>query len=91
VSAPETPLSPAPVSVTAPVAMGIAQRLGGLPMLAAVFAVAPGLAAHVIGTARAFQVDREAGTYAGLAFGLHALAAAFAMPLLAGAWRALAG
>jgi len=50
-----------------------------------------GLAAHGIGTARAFQVDREAGTYAGLAFGLHALAAALAMPLAVAAWRALAG
>ena len=50
-----------------------------------------GLAAHGIGTARAFQVDRDAGTYAGLAFGLHALAAALAMPLAVAAWRALAG
>lgn len=50
-----------------------------------------GVAAHGIGTARAFQVDREAGTYAGLAFGLHALAAALAMPLAVAAWRALAG
>ena len=113
-----TQLSLAPKSVTTPIAMGIAERIGGLPALAAVFAVATGvvgavlgryvfdaagvsdlrargfalgLAAHGIGTARAFQVDRDAGTYAGLAFGLHALAAALAMPLAVAAWRALAG
>lgn len=33
----------APKSVTAPVAMGIAERIGGVPALAAVFAVATGL------------------------------------------------
>lgn len=33
----------APKSVTAPVAMGIAERIGGVPALAAVFAVASGL------------------------------------------------
>src|SRR6185503_10539008 len=33
----------APKSVTAPVAMGIAERLGGVPALAAVFAVLTGL------------------------------------------------
>ena len=115
---PATLASLVPKSVTAPVAMGIAERIGGLPALAAVFAVATGvvgavlgryvfdaagvsdlrargfalgLAAHGIGTARAFQVDRDAGTYAGLAFGLHALAAALAMPLAVAAWRALAG
>ncbi len=115
---PSTLASLVPKSVTAPVAMGIAERIGGLPALAAVFAVATGvvgavlgryvfdatgvrdprargfalgLAAHGIGTARAFQVDREAGTYAGLAFGLHALAAALAMPLAVAAVRRLAG
>ncbi|MDE1927747.1 MAG: LrgB family protein, partial [Burkholderiales bacterium] len=33
----------APKSVTAPVAMGIAERLGGVPALAAVFAVVTGM------------------------------------------------
>jgi putative effector of murein hydrolase len=33
----------APKSVTAPVAMGIAERIGGVPALSAVFAVATGL------------------------------------------------
>jgi predicted murein hydrolase (TIGR00659 family) len=39
-----------------------------------------GLAAHGIGTARAFQVHPEAGAFAGLAFGLHGLVAALLLP-----------
>jgi predicted murein hydrolase (TIGR00659 family) len=106
-ASPQTIASIAPKSVTAPIAMGIAQAIGGLPALAAVFAVATGvlgavvgryvldalridgwpargfalgLAAHGIGTARAFQVHPEAGAFAGLAFGLHGLAAALLLP-----------
>lgn len=98
-----------PKSVTAPIAMGIAEKIGGLPALAAVFAVltgvtgaalgkyvfdalgirdmrargfALGIAAHGIGTARAFQVNLEAGTFAGLAFGLHGVLAAILFPLV---------
>ena len=108
-ASPVTILSLAPKSVTAPIAMGIAQKLGGLPALAAVFAVATGifgasvgkyvlnacrvrdmrargfslgLAAHGIGTARAFQVDADAGAFASLAFALHALVAAIVFPLV---------
>ena len=40
---PEVLASLAPKSVTAPVAMGIAEKLGGIPALAAVFAVLTGL------------------------------------------------
>ena len=107
-ASPHTLLSIAPKSVTTPIAMGIAEHLGGLPALAAVFAVttgvvgaaagkyvldalgvrdwaargfALGLAAHGIGTARAFQVNAEAGAFAGLAFALHGLAAALLLPL----------
>jgi predicted murein hydrolase (TIGR00659 family) len=103
-----TLLSLAPKSVTAPIAMGIAEKIGGLPALAAVFAVttgvigaalgkyvldacwvrdwrargfALGLAAHGIGTARAFQVNVEAGTFASLAFALHGFIAAVLFPL----------
>jgi len=110
-ASPETLASLAPKSVTAPIAMGIAERIGGVAALAAVFAVATGiigaalgpyvlnavrvrdwrargfamgLAAHGIGTARAFQVNVEAGTYAGLAFGLHGAFAAFLLPFV---WR----
>jgi len=105
---PATLLSLAPKSVTAPIAMGIAQKIGGVPALAAVFAVttgvigaalgkyvldacrvrdwrargfALGMAAHGIGTARAFQVNAEAGTYASLAFALHGFIAAVLFPL----------
>ena len=105
---PATLLSLAPKSVTAPIAMGIAQKIGGVPALAAVFAVttgvigaalgkyvldacgvrdwrargfAMGLAAHGIGTARAFQVNPDAGTYASLAFALHGFIAAVLFPI----------
>jgi predicted murein hydrolase (TIGR00659 family) len=108
-ASPATLLSLAPKSVTTPIAMGIAEKIGGLPALAAVFAVttgvigatlgkyvldalrvtdwrvrgfALGVAAHGIGTARAFQVNAEAGAFAGLAFGLHGALAALAFPLL---------
>jgi putative effector of murein hydrolase len=40
-----------------------------------------GLAAHGIGTARAFQVNADAGTYASLAFALHGFIAAVLFPL----------
>jgi predicted murein hydrolase (TIGR00659 family) len=43
---------------------------------------AAGLAAHGIGTARAFQVDPLAGTFAGIAMGLNALLTAVIVPLL---------
>jgi putative effector of murein hydrolase len=42
-AAPDVLRSLAPKSVTAPVAMGIAERLGGVPALAAVFAVVTGM------------------------------------------------
>ena len=43
---------------------------------------ATGLAAHGIGTARAFQVNPVAGAFAGLAMGLNGLATAILAPLL---------
>ena len=46
----ETQLSLAPKSVTAPVAMGIAEKLGGLPSLTAVLVVATGILGAVTGT-----------------------------------------
>ena len=45
---------------------------------------AAGLAAHGIGTARAFTVDTVAGTFAGIALGLNALATAILAPLVMG-------
>ncbi len=102
-----TVLSLVPKSVTAPIAMGIAEKIGGIPALTAVLVVATGIigaalgkfvfdalgitdyrvrgfalgiAAHGIGTARAFQVNAEAGAFAGLAFGLQGALAAFLFP-----------
>ena len=95
-------------SVTAPIAMGVAERIHVSPTLTAVFAVttgilgavlaryvldavgarawwqrgfALGIASHGIGTSRAFSVSEEAGTYAGLAMGLHGILGAVAIPL----------
>jgi putative effector of murein hydrolase len=96
-------------SVTAPIGMGVAERIHVSPTLTAVFAVttgilgavlarwvldlvgskawwqrgfALGVAAHGIGTSRAFSVSTEAGTYAGLAMGLHGILGALLIPLL---------
>lgn len=96
-------------SVTAPIAMGIAERIGVSPTLTAIFAIttgilgailAPfilnalgmkawwqrgfpiGIAAHGIGTSRAFSINHEAGAYASLAMGLHGVAGAVAIPVL---------
>lgn len=95
-------------SVTAPIAMGIAERVSVSPTLTAVFAVttgilgailvrfvmdaigmkswwqrgfAVGVAAHGIGTSRAFSVHPEAGTYASLGMGLHGVLGAVLIPL----------
>src|SRR5882672_10236694 len=94
-------------SLTAPIGMGIAERIGVSPTLTAVFTVttgilgaalgryvldalrihewwqrgfAIGIAAHGIGTSRAFSVNLEAGAYAGLAMGLHGVIGAIAIP-----------
>ncbi|WP_313952220.1 LrgB family protein, partial [Accumulibacter sp.] len=96
-----TLLSLAPKSVTTPIAMGIAERIGGLPSLTAVLVIitgvlgaigaryvyralhieddvvrgfALGIAAHGIGTARAFQESEQMGAFAALAMGLNGLA-----------------
>lgn len=102
-------------SVTAPIAMGVAERMQASPTLTAVFAVttgilgavlarfvldavgskawwqrgfAIGVAAHGLGTSRAFSVHPEAGAYASLAMGLHGIAGAVLIPLVAG-WAGL--
>lgn len=108
-----TLMSMAPKSVTTPIAMGIADKLGGLPSLTAVLVVstgilgavlargtlnllrihdhavrgfAVGVAAHGIGTARAFQVSEVMGAFAGLGMGLNGLLTAFLFPLLVTLW-----
>lgn len=97
-------------SVTAPIAMGVAERISASPTLTAVFAVttgvlgaivaryvldvlrltewwqrgfAIGVAAHGIGTSRALSVNVEAGAFSGLAMGLHGIAGAVLIPLVA--------
>ena len=108
-----TLMSMAPKSVTTPIAMGISEKLGGLPSLTAVLVVstgilgavlargtlnllrihdhavrgfAVGVAAHGIGTARAFQVSEIMGAFAGLGMGLNGLLTAFLFPLLVTLW-----
>ena len=105
----QTQLSLAPKSVTAPVAMGISEQIGGLPSLTAVLVVltgiigavlgsklfalmrieddavkgiAIGVAAHGIGTARAFQISPKMGAFSGLAMALSAFATALLLPWL---------
>lgn len=105
----EALLSLAPKSATAPVAIGIAEQIGGSPTLTAVLVIltgvtgavvatpllnalgltdwrargfATGVAAHGIGTARAFQVNDTAGAFAGIGMGLNALLTAFLAPLV---------
>jgi predicted murein hydrolase (TIGR00659 family) len=103
----EIQMSLAPKSATAPVAMGISEKIGGLPSLTAVLVVitgitgavlgtklfewvgvkddtakgiAMGVAAHGIGTARAFQVSNRMGAFSGLAMALSAFATALMVP-----------
>lgn len=98
----------APKSTTAPVAIGIAERLGGEPTITAVLVLltgvfgaviatpllnalgvrdwrargfALGVAAHGIGTARAFQVNETAGAFAGIGMGLNAVLTAIIAPV----------
>lgn len=102
-----TLLSLAPKSVTTPIAMGIAEKIGGHPSLAAVMVIVTGIlgalcaqtlyrwlnvrddavagfslgvAAHGIGTARAFQISDTMGAFAALGMGLNGLLTAIALP-----------
>lgn len=102
-------LALAPKSVTGGVAMGVAERIGGDPALAAVLVIitgligsvivtplmnairitdyrargfAVGVVAHGIGTARAFQVDMMAGTFAGIGMGLNAMLTPVLVPVI---------
>ena len=97
-------------SVTAPIAMGISERMGASPTLTAIFAMltgvlgailgrfvfnalgvhlwwqrgfAIGVAAHGIGTSRAFSVHPQAGAYASLGMGIHGILGVVLIPLLA--------
>lgn len=84
----------APKSVTAPVAMGIAQQLGGVPALAAVFAVLTGLVGAVLAKPLFDLLRVRAPEVRGFALGTasHGIGAARAMQVhpAAGAYAALA-
>jgi predicted murein hydrolase (TIGR00659 family) len=108
-ASPLTLASLAPKSVTTPIAMGVSEKIGGLPSLTAAAVIATGIlgsmvvtplfnafgltdwrargfaagvAAHGIGTARAFQVNEIAGAFAGVALALNGLVTAMLAPLL---------
>lgn len=94
----EVVLSLAPKSVTAPVAMGIAEKIGGIPALAAVFAVVTGLVGalsgkYVFGWLR-IPTDADGWAARGFALGTaaHGLGAARAIQVNAdaGAYAGLA-
>ena len=87
-----------PKSVTAPVAMGIAEKIGGIPALAAVFAVVTGLVGALAGKylfdALRIQTDPTGWAARGFALGTaaHGLGAARALQVNenAGAYAGLA-
>ena len=91
-------LSLAPKSVTAPVAMGVAEKIGGIPALAAVFAVVTGMVGALSGKylfdALGIATDATGWMARGFALGTaaHGIGAARAMQVNAdaGAWAALA-
>lgn len=91
-------LSLVPKSVTAPVAMGIAEKIGGIPALAAVFAVITGLVGAVAGKylfdALRIPVDAKGWAARGFALGTasHGIGAARALQVdaNAGAYAGLA-
>ena len=94
----EVLLSLAPKSVTAPVAMGVAEKIGGIPALAAVFAVVTGLVGALSGKylfdAIGIATDGNGWIARGFALGTasHGIGAARALQVNAeaGAWAALA-
>ena len=106
---PATVFSLAPKSVTTPIAMGVAEQIGGIPSLTAVLVIltgiigamgfptlfkllrirdhaaqgfAVGVAAHGLGTARAFLISEEMGAFSALAMGLNGLLTAVLLPLI---------
>jgi len=99
----------APKSATTAIAMGIAEKVQGLPSLTAVLVIltgilgavmagglldwlgvhepavrgfAIGVTSHGIGTARAFEMDEEAGAFSGLGMSLNGVLTAILVPVL---------
>ena len=91
-------LSLAPKSVTAPVAMGVAEKIGGIPALAAVFAVLTGMVGALSGKYLfdLLRIPRNAAGWTARGFALgtasHGIGAARALQVHAdaGAYAALA-
>ena len=94
----EIVLSLTPKSVTAPVAMGVAEKIGGIPALAAVFAVLTGMVGALSGKylfdALGIGTDGTGWMARGFALGTtsHGIGAARALQVHpdAGAWAGLA-
>ncbi len=68
----EAVLSLAPKSATAPVAMGVAERIGGLPSLTAVLVVSTGILGAAVGTQLLRAVGIRDHAVAGVALGVTA-------------------
>jgi predicted murein hydrolase (TIGR00659 family) len=89
-----TMLSMAPKSVTTPIAMGIAERLGGLPSLTAVLVILTGILGAVAGggLVRALGIKDDATLGFALGVASHGIgtARAFQLSERAGAFAALA-
>jgi len=94
----EVVISLAPKSVTAPVAMGIAEKIGGIPALSAVFAVLTGMVGALSGKYLfdALRIGTDAAGFAARGFALgtsaHGIGAARALQVDpdAGAYAGLA-
>jgi putative effector of murein hydrolase len=90
----ETLLSLAPKSVTMPIAMGIAEKIGGLPSLAAVAVAVTGIAGAIMARGLLNLLRIEDPAVRGFAVGLtaHAIGTARALQVneTAGAFAALA-
>ncbi|WP_426415064.1 LrgB family protein [Aestuariirhabdus sp. LZHN29] len=90
----ETQLSLAPKSVTAPVAMGISEQIGGLPSLTAVLVVSTGILGAVVGTRLMALLGVQDDSVKGVAMGVSAhgigTARAFQVSQQMGAFSGLA-
>lgn len=90
----QTVLSLAPKSVTTPIAMGIAEQLGGLPSLTAVLVILTGIVGAVLGPMAVQMVRITDQRAIGFAFGVasHGIGTARALQMgeVAGAFSGLA-
>lgn len=68
----QTQLSLAPKSVTAPVAMGISENIGGIPSLTAAFVAATGIFGAIVGTKLLALLRFKDNSTIGVALGLSA-------------------